>query len=651
MTETFEFIETYCREKDLLFEQLCLMDVCESERAPHKQSSADKPRQPLALAEKNKALNAVSSRRLRTREVSSRYKSPTPSTASVSRRCPSPILTRTPPSNAQFGSKRALSAERKRPSTPPSPRPSTPVTESFVDAQFPSRRMSTGGRLPESLWPSTMRSLSVSFQSDTISIPVSKREKPVPNVSFDRTLRPSSNVAHKQAETPTNLSQKPTLERKRSPLKGKSAPDQSENSKPVDGLHARLIDQHRWPSRIGGKLSSNALNKSVDLADKVVRNSATSVPGIGLSSLRRTPVSDCGFSRPLQKSTSDGAARLLSLDYIGRVRSEENAIDDNSVRISGPDKHMPTSSSEKSTLATLAARTQSLPIPGSPRPASQSRTSLLPASRGISPSRGRPSVPSSPSRGMSPSQIRSSTTTSQSTGSTSVLSFIADFKKGKKSANYIDDAHQLRLLYNRYLQWRFANARAEAVLYMQKVKAEETLYNVWNATLVLWDSVIRKRINLQQLKLELNLNSVLNNQIAYLDDWASLEREHISSLSGVVEDLEASTLRVPLNGGAKADIESLKTAVCSAVDVMQAMGSSICSLLSTVEEMNSRVSELAVIVAQEKTMLDECEALLASTSAMQVEEYSLRTHLIQMKEALEKNISRQSWPSKQIPWP
>ncbi|KAH7569264.1 hypothetical protein JRO89_XS06G0134000 [Xanthoceras sorbifolium] len=740
------------------------MDVCESERALHKQSSSsDKPRLPLVLAEKNNVFNAVSTRRPRTREVSSRYKSPTPSTTSVSRRCPSPNLTRTPPSNAQFGSKRALSAERKRPSTPPSPsRPSTPV-----DTQLQSRRMSTGGRLPESLWPSTMRSLSVSFQSDTISIPVSKKEKPVPNVNFDRTLRPSSNVAHKQPESPTNLSRKPTPERKRSPLKGKSAPDQSENSKPVDGLHARLIDQHRWPSRIGGKLSSNALNKSVDLADKVIRNSSASVPGIGLSSVRRAPISDGGLSRPLHKSTSDGAARLLSLDDVGRVGSEVKTIDDNSVRISGPYKHMPTSPSEKSTLANPAVRSLSLPIPAS-RPASPSRTSLLSSSRGISPSRGRPSTPSTPTRGISPSRIRSltTTTTSQSSTSTSVLSFIADFKKRKKSANCIDDAHQLRLLYNRYLQWRFANARAEAVLYIEKVTAElcsidaemipifcimpmsrqrnldlmvqETLYNVWNTTLILWDSVIRKRINLQQLKLELKLNSVLNDQIADLDDWASLEIEHISSLSGVVEDLEASTLRVPLNGGAKADIESLKSAVCSAVDVMQAMGSSICSLLSRVEEMNSWVSEIAVIAAQEKILLDECEGLLASTATMQevlhdvtlslvcievvkittdswdlenldliiyrrgslerqdaplafvfypvlfiiqdsfsiildvyprmpvlrlfvsmyypsgasVEEYSLRTHIIQRKEALEKkSVSRQSWPSKQFHGP
>lgn len=42
---------------------------------------------------------------------------------------------------------------------------------------------------------------------------------------------------------------------------------------------------------------------------------------------------------------------------------------------------------------------------------------------------------------------------------------------------------------------------------------QRTLFNVWSATLNLWDSVIRKRINLQQLKLELKLNSVLNDQV------------------------------------------------------------------------------------------------------------------------------------------
>lgn len=465
-----------------------------------------------------------------------------------------------------------------------------------------------------------MRSLSVSFQSDTISIPISKKEKPVPNAPSDRTLRPSSNVAHKQVETPT-LPRKPTPERKRSPLKGKNAPDQSENSRPVDGLNTRLIDQHRWPSRPAG----NALTKSIDLSDRMVRAFSSPAP-----SLRRMPVSDA-MGKPLQKSSSD-AERQLSLDVSGRVGNVDNSIDDNPVQVLGTRKFVSTS---RTPLIIPPSRSQSLPSPGS-RLSSPSKTLALSSasSRGVSPSRMRPSTP--PPRGVSPSRVRPSHSSAQSNSTTSVLSFIADVKKGKKGASYIEDAHHLRLLYNRFLQWRFANARAEAVLYIQKVTAERTLFNVWNATLDLWDSVIRKRINLQQLTLELKLNSILNNQIVYFDDWALLERDHIESLSGAVEDLEASTIRLPVTAGARADIESLKAAICSAVDVMQAMGSSICSLLSGVEGMTSLVSELAVVAAQEKAMLDECEALLASTTAMQVEEHSLRTHLIQRKQALEK---------------
>lgn len=484
--------------------------------------------------------------------------------------------------------------------------------------------------MPESLWPSTMRSLSVSFQSDTISIPVSKKEKPATNALSERTLRSSSNVVHKQVETPSAV-RKATPERKRSPLRGKNVADQSENSRPVDGLHSRLVDQHRWPSRIGGKVSTNALNRSVDLSDRTGRPLTTPVPATGLSSLRRVPSSD-GMGKPLQKSSSD-TARLLSLEDSARAGIGANLVDDNSLQVSGAHKLVSTILSDRLVSANSVFRSQSLPSVGS-RPPSPSRTSMLSSSvsRGVSPSRTRPSTP--PSRGVSPSRIRASTTSNQPANSNSVLSFIADFRKGKKGSNYIEDAHQLRLLYNRYMQWRFANARSRRVLYFQKVTAERTLFNVWSATLNLWDSVIRKRINLQQLKLELKLNSVLNDQMGYLDEWALLERDHITSLSGAVEDLEASTLRLPVTGGARADIDSLKIAICSAVDVMQAMASSICTLLPRAESINSLVSELATVAARDKSMLGECEALLASTAAMQAEECSLRTHLIQRKEEL-----------------
>ncbi|KAB1211977.1 QWRF motif-containing protein 8 [Morella rubra] len=683
------------------------MEVYESEQALRKHTAVETPRPPLVPAEKN---NAVTSRRSRTREVSSRYKSPSPARPATSRRCPSPNLARTLPTSSPVVPKRSQSAERKRPSTPPSPpKPSTPVHDSAVDIELSSRRIGNG-RTPESLWPSTMRSLSVSFQSDTISIPVSKKEKPV-NASSDRTLRPSSNVAHKQVEAPT-VPRKPTPERKRSPLRGKNVPDQSENSRPVDGLHARLIDQHRWPGRIGGTVASNTLTRSMDLGDRTIRALNIPVPGMGLSPLR-TPASE-GIGKPLQKSASD-AARLLPPDSSSRVRFEANSIGHNPVQAFGPQKSASVSLSDR-TAGVI--RSQSLPIPGS-RPPSPSKTSVasFSVSRGVSPSRTRPSTP--PSLGVSLSRNRSSNSSSHSSSTTSVLSFIADVKKVKKGTSYIEDVHHLRLLHNRYLQWRFANARAEAVLYIQKVTAERTLFNVWNTSLDLWDSVIQKRINLEQLKLELKLNSILSDQVlpcelikssssepdlffpaeqnyfdsnpavqkvkevgddvkrlscynvlvmfcsttdkiahkraekvvhvAYLDTWALLEKDHIDSLSGAVEDLEASTLRLPVTAGARADNESLKAAICSAVDVMQAMGSSICSLLSrvwpedgapkleyVVEGMNSLVSELAVMAAQEKATIDECEALLASMAAMQAEECSLKTHLIQMEQDLGK---------------
>lgn len=100
--------------------------------------------------------------------------------------------------------------------------------------------------------------------------------------------------------------------------------------------------------------------------------------------------------------------------------------------------------------------------------------------------------------------------------------------------------------------------------------------------------------------------------MVYLDDWALLEREHSSSLAGAIEALEACTLRLPVTGGARVficfdkvdrwtyilcyellltslkfcilqvDSNTLKEAVCSALDVMQAMGSSVCSLQSRV---------------------------------------------------------------------
>ncbi|XP_072978615.1 AUGMIN subunit 8-like [Typha angustifolia] len=579
--------------------------------AVHKTAQVeDTLRPPLVPSEKNNAV--PTSHKTRTREIASRYKSgisPTPiSTPSTTRRCPSPNSSRTSPSAGTLLPKRSQSAERRRPSTPPRPstpsspssRPSTPSTPSsrsttpvhntVKEMHITSRRL-ISNRAPDGLWPS-MRSLSSSFQSESISIPVSKKEKVISSSSSDQNKSSANRVP----------------ERKRTPLRGRNTSDQCENSRPLENSHARVIDQHRWPAMMGGKLSATAMSRSVDLTDKVNR----SVPMSRGVSPRRMPASD-GAGKSLQKSLSE-VARQLAID--GTVTAEKKM--GSSVNLSSP-------TLERSTSATRPSRTLSSPIRGLQRSSSPSKVMSITSSTSRSmqsPSRTRPSTPGHSSiSGNSPTIGRSS-----------VLNYIADARKGKRNASHIEDVHQLRLLYNRNLQWRCVNAHADETLTIQKRTAESKLYSVWDATSMVRDSVIMKRIGVQQLRQEMKLNMILKEQIAYLEHWAASEREHCSSLSGAIEALKASTLRLPVTGGARADVLAVKNAVSSAVDVMQVMGSSVCYLLSKVEGTKSLVSELSVVATKEKSMLDECRELLAAAAALQVQESSLRTHLIQLRQ-------------------
>lgn len=99
--------------------------------------------------------------------------------------------------------------------------------------------------------------------------------------------------------------------------------------------------------------------------------------------------------------------------------------------------------------------------------------------RMASPNRMRPSSPSkfmlspSPSRGMvSPRRNSVSGLSTNISETPSVLSFAVDVRRGKVGENRFFDAHHLRLLYNRQLQWRFVNARSEDLVLKQKRNAE-----------------------------------------------------------------------------------------------------------------------------------------------------------------------------------
>ncbi|KAK6938596.1 QWRF family [Dillenia turbinata] len=167
------------------------------------------------------------------------------------------------------------------------------------------------------------------------------------------------------------------------------------------------------------------------------------------------------------------------------------------------------------------------------------------------------------------------------------------------------------------------------------------LYDAWDTISKLRHSVRDKRNELQLMKQNLKVSSILTAQMKYLEEWARLDQDHSSSLSGLGEVLKANTLRLPLGGARvlmryspiycplvefrwssflQADVQQMKDAVCSAVDVMQATAFSICFLLPKAEDVNSLTGELASIISNERGLLSECKDLLSTVAAMQIDE-------------------------------
>ncbi|KAM0930136.1 hypothetical protein ACQ4PT_001193 [Festuca glaucescens] len=360
--------------------------------------------------------------------------------------------------------------------------------------------------------------------------------------------------------------------------------------------------------KILGPDGANAMSRSVDLTDNKLPVSST------VQSCRISP-------RKMPSAYSRVKGPELSSGDVGSPGSADGNGSQEENSSSSP--AAPSNNSEKFGPSKQLARTLSSPSRGLLRPSSPTKassTSSFASRRLPSPLRIRPSTPVSPC------------SSGRSDSPSSILSYIGDATRGKKSPSHMEDTHQLRLLYNRNLQWRFTNAYVDEMLSIQKMGAETMLYSVWDSNTRMSDSMVTKRSYVQRLRQEVKLGIVLKEQMDYLDHWAVLETDHSTSLSGAIEALRASTLRLPVTGGAKADVLTVKNAVSSAVDIMQAMGSSVCNLLTKLQATHSLVTELSAVAAKESTTLNEYRELLATAAALQVHESSLRTQIIQQTE-------------------
>ncbi|TKY72312.1 ENDOSPERM DEFECTIVE 1 [Spatholobus suberectus] len=218
---------------------------------------------------------------------------------------------------------------------------------------------------------------------------------------------------------------------------------------------------------------------------------------------------------------------------------------------------------------------------------------------------------------------------------------VADARKGKKGSSHQEDVHSLRLLYNRYLQWRFANAKAHSAMKAQQTESHKALCSQAMKISEMRDSVNRKRIELELLRRSKTLSTILEAQIPYLDEWSTMMEEYSVSITEAIQALVNASVQLPIGGNARVDVRELWEALNSASRMMETMISNIQRFMPKAEETDISISELARVAGGERALIGECGDLLSKTYKSQVEECSLRGQLIQLHSICHKNKNKE----------
>nr|CAD1841205.1 unnamed protein product [Ananas comosus var. bracteatus] len=141
------------------------------------------------------------------------------------------------------------------------------------------------------------------------------------------------------------------------------------------------------------------------------------------------------------------------------------------------------------------------------------------------------------------------------------------FKRKSSSAHVAGEAgYQLRMMNNRLIQWRFINAKSDAVNQVKLASAQAQLLSAWARISELQRREAHKRVQLHKEKLHLKLRSILSSQMKVLEGWGAMERQHASALSTTSDRLQAAVSKVPLTDGATADLKPLSSTLRQAMD-------------------------------------------------------------------------------------
>ncbi|KAK3146827.1 hypothetical protein QOZ80_3BG0272820 [Eleusine coracana subsp. coracana] len=195
--------------------------------------------------------------------------------------------------------------------------------------------------------------------------------------------------------------------------------------------------------------------------------------------------------------------------------------------------------------------------------------------------------------------------------------------------------HQMRMAHCRLLQWRFANAREDAVRKRKIATAEAQLMGAWARAAEMRGKVARKRVQLDKEKINMKLKAVLSPHMTYLETWEQhVETKHASALATTVDCARAAVCRVPLTNGAKVSMSSLSSTLQHVLDLVLTTKTTTRPFGPTAHETTSVVSELVRVAREEQALLQDCLDLLSQFSTLQVQEQSLHCHLVQSSSSL-----------------
>ncbi|XP_025794411.1 protein ENDOSPERM DEFECTIVE 1-like isoform X2 [Panicum hallii] len=202
---------------------------------------------------------------------------------------------------------------------------------------------------------------------------------------------------------------------------------------------------------------------------------------------------------------------------------------------------------------------------------------------------------------------------------------------GNKGVGKQEDVHQLRILENSCMQYRFLNARAEAVAMAKNAAAETSLYGLSVRMAGLQESVAEKKAELEFLKMVERVHSVVGAQ------WSELETEHYSCLGRGTAALCAASSCVPTIGNIRTSIGGINETLQSATKILEELPHSVEKLSGKAQEVED-VACLAEVVGSEQMLLEECADLLHQALNIQVTEDSLRIQLLHLRsQAKEKH--------------